>query len=252
MRQGPAFVPSGVFKPAFLITLPSNSSGSTTKSSPLFFEEKSVEIYREGQQPSIAPDQSADWVVNVTLALRSSTHVTSPSMTITFPELGITSDSLPLPSVPGGVESTLVSGSFKIPNGKPELWYPHNLGTPQRYNVTVTVHPWDASFTVATGFRTIVLIQSPYTESEVKTLGITPGDNFHFEINGKAFYSSGTNIIPFDPFYARTTTDSVRWVIESAVASGQNMVCKTNAFLLFAHKRSVASYMGRRYLSTFR
>ena len=30
---------------------------------------------------------------------------------------------------------------------------------------------------------------------------------------------------PFDPFYARMTTEQVRWVLESAVLSGQNMVC---------------------------
>ena len=30
---------------------------------------------------------------------------------------------------------------------------------------------------------------------------------------------------PFDPFYARMTSEQVRWVLESAVLSGQNMVC---------------------------
>lgn len=80
------------------------------------------------------------------------------------------------------------------------------------------------NFTTTTGFRTIQLVQSPYTQEDIDDRGITPGDNWHFEINGKAFYSKGTNIIPFDPFYARTTTDQVRWVLESAVLSGQNMV----------------------------
>jgi hypothetical protein len=78
--------------------------------------------------------------------------------------------------------------------------------------------------TVRTGFRTIELAQLPYTSADVARRGISPGDQWHFEVNGKAFYSLGTNIIPFDPFCARTTTEQVRWVLESVVASGQNMV----------------------------
>jgi beta-mannosidase len=78
------------------------------------------------------------------------------------------------------------------------------------------------NFVATTGFRTIQLIQAPYLQKDQR--GITPGDQWHFEINGKEFYSMGTNIIPFDPFYARTTTEQVRWVLESAVKGGQNMV----------------------------
>ena len=100
---------------------------------------------------------------------------------------------------------TRVTASFQVKIGVPELWYPWNLGNPKRYNVTVTLHTpsvpaSSASFTTTTGFRTIVLIQSPYLSSDVVKKGITPGDQFHFEINGKTFYSLGTNIIPFDPF----------------------------------------------------
>ena len=67
-------------------------------------------------------------------------------------------------------------------------------------------------------------MQTPYPQAELDARGITPGDQWHFEVNGKAFYTLGTNIIPFDPFYARTTSAQVRWVLESAVRSGQNMV----------------------------
>jgi beta-mannosidase len=104
------------------------------------------------------------------------------------------------------------------------------LGNPKLYNLSVTLKMNSngstidsVSFQTRTGFRTIQLVQSPYTAEQVRN-GITPGDNWHFNINGKPFYALGTNIIPFDPFYARTTTDSVRWVLESVVKSGQNMV----------------------------
>jgi beta-mannosidase len=144
------------------------------------------------------------------LGLRATSDVESPTITISFPELNLTSSALPLSSVSGGQdEPTFVSANFTVPNGVPELWYPHNLGTPQRYNITVQLSPGDVSFTKTTGFRTIVLVQQPVPQTDIEERGITPGDQFHFTINGKTFYTSGTNIIPFDPFYARTSTAQV-------------------------------------------
>jgi beta-mannosidase len=129
-----------------------------------------------------------------------------------------------------GDATNWVNAVWKLPDSVPRRWFPHNLGTPQLYNLSVTLDMGSkgntvdsVSFDIRTGFRTIQLVQRAYTQEEVAG-GITPGDNWHFNINGKAFYALGTNIIPFDPFYARTTTDQVKWVIESAVKSGQNMV----------------------------
>ncbi|KAH8118990.1 glycoside hydrolase [Phellopilus nigrolimitatus] len=234
---GPAFVPSGIFKPAHFLTLGdsngtnTNASFSTPASSitfgpSLFVEEKSIEVFKVGQKPSIRPNETADWIVNVTLALRSSEVIENLSMTIAFPELNITSGALPLSSISNDTsQSTFVSANITVPNSVPVRWFPHNLGSgPKRYNVTVSLSPSNVSFTTTTGFRTIVLVQQPYEQAEVAARGITPGDQFHFEVNGKAFYSLGTNIIPFDPFYSRITTAQVRWVVESAVQSGQNML----------------------------
>jgi beta-mannosidase len=110
----------------------------------------------------------------------------------------------------------------------PQRWFPHNLATgPKLYNVSITLvasPSQNVTFDTKTGFRTIFLAQGPYSQQDVVQRGITPGDQWHFEVNGAAFYSLGTNIIPFDPFYARTTTEQVRWVLESSVKSGQNMV----------------------------
>ncbi|GJJ08323.1 hypothetical protein Clacol_002534 [Clathrus columnatus] len=218
---GPAFVPTGIFKPAYFVTLP---AAKRDVSPTLFLEESSIEIHKKGQVPSIEPDPSADWIINVTLGLRSTADIT-PTMKISVPELDLVSEPISLGSIPGNSDSAkFVSGTFTVRNGVPELWYPHNLGTPKRYNITVEVTPGGIGFTKTSGFRTIVLIQAPVPQSDIELRGITPGDQFHFTINGKAFYTSGTNIIPFDPFYARTTTAQVRWVIESAVKSGQNML----------------------------
>ena len=108
------------------------------------------------------------------------------------------------------------------------------------------------AFTTRTGFRTIHLVETPYSQQDIER-GITPGDQWHFNINGKAFYTLGTNIIPFDPFYARTTTEQVKWILESAVMSGQNMVRPSHPGLLESNSHYVcviAEDMGRRYIPT--
>lgn len=254
MLQGPAFVPSGIYKPAYLVTLsssqnngssqtstppisPNSSSDANSATGPLFVDDMSIDIYKSGQSFAVSPNQTADWVVNVTLALRSAAPLPPSALTLSFPELKLTSKPFQIPRIPTTTKDSFwINVTWTIPDAVPQRWYPHNLGTPKLYNLTVNLHGSESgnghatgnllSFTTTTGFRTIELVQSPYTQEDVEQRGITPGDNWHFEINGKAFYSLGTNIIPFDPFYARTTTDQVRWVLESAVKSGQNMVRK--------------------------
>lgn len=210
-----------------------NAVGNTTDPtiSPIFFEETSVDIYKSGQTFAVPGNQTADWIVNITLALRSATAFDSPVLTLSFPELNLTSEDVSLPALSGNPNETIwTSVNWSISDGIPERWYPHNLGTPKLYNLTASIalaknsSTSPVNFTLTTGFRTIQLVQSAYTQEDIERRGITPGDNWHFEINGKAFYSLGTNIIPFDPFYARTSTEQVRWVLESAVLSGQNMV----------------------------
>ncbi|THG96702.1 hypothetical protein EW026_g5176 [Hermanssonia centrifuga] len=223
VRKGPAFVPTGIFKPAYLVTLSESEVASASpvshpllvsSNSPIFIEESSLEISKVGQTPIARPNEAADWVVNVTLALRSAVAIKSPFITISIPELKITSPQLSFESLPADTTSpTFVSVNFKIPDSVPDRWFPHNLGTPKLYNITTTIHlskSSSTSFVTQTGFRTITLVQSPYSQQDIQTRGITPGDQWHFEINGKAFYSSGTNIIPYDPFYARTTSEQLR------------------------------------------
>jgi beta-mannosidase len=246
--QGPAFVPSGIYKPAYLVTLsqsvsnpsmqmgtpPVSPSESSTNSDPVFVDEASIDIYKVGQSFSVPPVQTAHWAVNVSLALRIAGTVPASVLTLSIPELKITSGPFRIANIPASTNSSSwISAIWEIPDAIPQRWYPHNLGTPKLYNVTVSLDILASGdlkpgtnlvkFVTTTGFRTIQLIQTPYDRKDVEQRGITPGDQWHFEINGKAFYSLGTNIIPFDPFYARTTTDQVRWVLESAVKGGQNM-----------------------------
>ena len=230
-----------------------------SSSSPVFIEESSLEISKVGQTPIELPDESAPWLLNVTLFVRSAVSIHSPSVVISIPELKITSPHIAVSALSADTGNpTRLQATFTIPEGVPQRWFPANLGTPKLYNITTSLHFSSASsspsvaFTTQTGFRTITLVQSPYSEQDIRERGITPGDQWHFNVNGKAFFSSGTNIIPYDPFYARTTSEQVRWVLESAVLSGQNMVRLVVASFadIFADIPA-ASRLGWRYLPAF-
>ncbi|KAJ7662697.1 glycoside hydrolase family 2 protein [Mycena polygramma] len=231
---GPAFLPSGIFKPAYLISLSSANESSpapttTNGTQQIFVEETSVDIYKVGQNFSVPPNEAADWVINVTLALRSAGTFETPSISLAFDELNLTSPPFSIDPLSTTADSpSWVTVIWHIADSLPQRWYPHNLGNPKLYNLTIALHLADSvedvEFTIRTGFRTITLAQLPYSQDDLDGRGITPGDQWHFEINGKAFYTMGTNIIPFDPFYPRITQDQVRWVLESAVRSGQNML----------------------------
>jgi beta-mannosidase len=206
----------------------------------VYLEETAIDIYKVGQNFSVPPNEKADWVANVTLAIRSAAAFSSPFISLSIPELNLASRFAIKPITPTTDSPAWVTVLWHIPDSIPKRWYPHNLGTPQLYDLIISLS-LDAHNnriapvvrTVRTGFRTIKLAQLPYSRHDVETRGITPGDQWHFEINGKAFYSLGTNIIPFDPFYARTTTEQVRWVLESAKRSGQNMVRFQSFYFIF-------------------
>ncbi|KAI0935321.1 hypothetical protein AcW1_008721 [Taiwanofungus camphoratus] len=240
---GPAFVPSGIFKPAYIVTLSELPSTSDPSAAPaeypllastngsIFIDQYSLEISKVGQTALVPPNQTADWLVNVTLGVRSALPSLNPTLTISIPELGITGAPIPVSTIPNNTaEPTFVSASITVPEGVPDRWYPADLGAPRLYNFTIALTLGDypgaqtAAFTARSGFRTIELMQTPYSQEEIETRGITPGDQWHFEVNGQAFYTKGTNIIPFDPFYARISSEKVRWVLQSAVLSGQNML----------------------------
>jgi beta-mannosidase len=248
--------PSTASHPQISLLNPSNADLNT----PIFIEETSIDIYKAGQSFSMPPDQVAHWNVNVTLALRSAAVIPPSILLFAFPELNLTSGPFLIPQIPLSTESSVwINATWTVPDSIPQRWYPHNLGTPKLYDLVTTLHlplPGGSiplfNFTTRTGFRTIELVQTPYSQEDAQQRGITPGDQWHFEINGKAFYSKGTNVIPFDPFYARVSTEKVRWILESAVKSGQNMVRASNYPIFHLSKFFLGPCMGWRRVSAIR
>ncbi|TFY78864.1 hypothetical protein EWM64_g5145 [Hericium alpestre] len=236
-----SILPTSVIPTSSAASAPSNaptqSPGNTIKS-PVLISESSIDIYKQGYADASQNNlnETAPWVFNISLGIHSAVTVSSPSLVLSIAELNFTSDPIAVDAIPalGSNGSSIVStptwvrANWTIDDSLPQRWFPHNLGTPKLYNLTISLHLGtgsdNISFTTPVGFRTIRLVQTRYPDDEVAQRGITPGDQWHFEVNGKAFYALGTNIIPFDPFYARTTDEQVRWVLESAVASGQNML----------------------------
>ncbi|KAJ7269097.1 hypothetical protein C8J57DRAFT_1509306 [Mycena rebaudengoi] len=97
---GPAFAPCGIMKPEYLATLSNGTASAVssflTSSQLIFVEETSVDIYKLGQNFSVSPVQTADWVVNVTLALRSAGTYDSPKLVLAFEGLNLSPATFPL------------------------------------------------------------------------------------------------------------------------------------------------------------
>ncbi|TPX65130.1 hypothetical protein SpCBS45565_g05388 [Spizellomyces sp. 'palustris'] len=236
---GPAFSPVGIWKPAYLIGLGSSSEkiGCDNHGSELDTlidanqEEQIcvqpntgshcdvhelntfIDIYRRGQIPNIPPDQSAPWIVNVSISLLSSDIFQNPTMVLSLPELGITSENLRVDRI--NVGKNYVNAHIIVENGLPQLWWPWNLGKPSLYNLTINLLPSPTSRPLIYSKRRQTLSHGgPYT----------PGDQFHFEINGKTMYTKGSNWVPADSFQSRISSEK-RWrLLTSAVQSNMNMI----------------------------
>jgi beta-mannosidase len=210
-------VPAGPWQPIHLVQLgPSN----------LYVRNSLVDVYREGQLPLLRPDQTKNWVVNVSL----DTIGKIPS------DAGLSYDLLDLNErvfATGKLTNVTktantITGSTTVKNGTVQLWWPAGLGAQDMYLLRVNVttnqnnsHP--LSLTKRIGFRTIILNQEPIRPDQLEK-GISPGANWHFEINGMEFYAKGSNFIPPDAFWTRVTESRIRTLFDSVVQGNQNML----------------------------
>lgn len=175
----------GIHKPAYFISLATDSATDDSNASPpALVSETSIDIYKQGydvarQEPA---NETAPWIVEVNIGIHSIVDARA-SLVLSIPELDLTSDALPLGTIPSlndSVASTpfFVGTNWTIDDSIPERWWPHNLGTPKLYNMSLTLNLNDEPliFNSTIGFRTIRLAQTRYPDEEVAARGITPGD----------------------------------------------------------------------------
>ncbi|XP_065912906.1 beta-mannosidase-like [Dysidea avara] len=125
-----------------------------------------------------------------------------------------------------GMSEQCVRADMMVPtnHSKLQLWYPIGYGKPNLYQFEATINAYknNASSSVVTidkmiGFRHLELVQEPFPSGE-------EGLSFYFRINGVPVFAKGSNWIPVDAFESRVTNATLEWLLQSAVASHQNML----------------------------
>ncbi|MBH0008393.1 glycoside hydrolase family 2 protein [Salinibacterium sp. SWN1162] len=117
--------------------------------------------------------------------------------------------------IPAGVDSATID--FAVPHVR--RWYPRGYGSPELYDLTVTVSRADNGATLDTwqrriGFRSVEIDRS---------LDET-GSQFVFVINGERIFAKGVNWIPDDVFPGHMTAERYRSRLQDAVDANVNLV----------------------------
>jgi len=107
--------------------------------------------------------------------------------------------------------------SYPIDIAGPKLWYPNGYGKQDMYQFKVTLtaagHTADEVST-RSGLRSVVL------NKERDSLG----RKFEFIVNGIPVFAKGANIIPFDHFPTRVTTERYHHFLKTATDAHMNMM----------------------------
>ena len=213
---GPAFAPAGPWQPGYVVQLGEDEISPRNVL---------IDIYKQGQRNNLIPDQSNPWVLNCSIDFIGSSR-DGASLSYTLTDMSNTTIKTGLLENVNQTADT-ITGMAMIENTDVDVWWPVNMGPQTLYNLTVNVEGSNnqsvASVTRRIGFRTMVLNEMPVSDDQI-ALGIAPGNNWHFEINGYPFYAKGSNFIPPDVFWTRVNESSIRTLFNSVVAGNQNML----------------------------
>jgi beta-mannosidase len=105
--------------------------------------------------------------------------------------------------------------AFVIKN--PKLWWPHNIGEPYLYTISIVVKKGNTildSVQLKKGLRTIELI----TEED------SIGESFYFKVNGVPIYAKGANYIPQNSFQNKVTDAHYEKLLSDVVDANMNML----------------------------
>ncbi len=107
--------------------------------------------------------------------------------------------------------------NYPVNIASPELWYPHGYGAQPKYHFSATLVSAGRaadSRTVQTGLRSVKL----------NTAKDSSGRKFEFIVNGIPVFAKGANIIPFDHFPTRVTTQRYKHYLDAVINANMNMV----------------------------
>lgn len=227
---GPAYSPAGPFRPAYLVGFKrgndgkaqdKDSSAATGKSNQAFVYGSSIDIYKKGSFNNLPPRQDANWVVNVTLDVYATEDLQGNEIDVQIRDTEHRGK-ITLPRSIRKGYNTGLHGTFEVADGQVDRWWPRPFGDQRLYWFDLSVGD-QVKWSKRSGFRTVLANQERVSQQDIDD-GWAPGNHFHIAVNGQRIYTHGSNIIPFDTFYPRASLDAIRWYIDSAQLSGQNLV----------------------------
>ena len=201
---GGAFAPSGIWKHVELRA---------------YDEALLVDATFIAKQASVS---SSDFIVNVTAYLRVAPQprgtMLRGALTATVAGESATIQlELPASDLNNGDDLSVVSALFTVRN--PHRWFPVGYGNATLYSLNVSYYGSrdSDSVTRSVGFRTIRVIRDVVPADQ-------PGRSMFFEVNGVPVYAKGSNLVPFDSFHPRISAANISRMLDSALASHQNII----------------------------
>ncbi len=106
---------------------------------------------------------------------------------------------------------------LKVEIQNPKRWWPHNLGEPHQYKITVVVKNGTTildSISTKIGLRTVEF----FTEKD------SIGESFYFKVNGVPVYAKGANYIPQHSFQNKVNWANYNQLLDDVVNANMNML----------------------------
>jgi beta-mannosidase len=189
---GPRFVTSGIWKPVKLDT----------------WDQARISDFHIRQRDVTAA------VAHLTAELEvTASENTAATVTLNYVDAGKKMDVAREVELHTGVNHV----DFPIEINQPKLWYPAGYGAQPLYEFKAQVKTGgriEDEGSVRTGLRSVVLRREPDQW----------GRSFEFVVNGIPIFGKGADVIPFDSFPNRVTTEQYRSVLQSAKDANMNMI----------------------------